>query len=181
MRLTAATGLLLAMAGIIGGCPPEDYDNLQDATLVEVNRIRNDDTLSAQEMRLRLLELGLSPSTINGLLRGERLGNQYGGDLRTAYQKVKAQALDTLTADEIQIYADEASAVDTGDDLTVTLTDSDAQAILELFEAHAISTPDELADYLANTGEAISERVPDTTLEALFIDFDPDLLLTQLP
>ena len=88
------------------GCPPEDYPALVPATLQQIDPIVNSTTLTPQQQRVQLEALGVVPETINSLLRNERTGNQYGGDLRTAYTKVTLPNFVLLTPDEVQIYGD---------------------------------------------------------------------------
>ncbi len=164
-----------------GGCPSELYSNTLDAALDEIDMIREDSNLTAQEMRIALAELGISERTINALLIDERLANQYGGDLRSAYAKVVEPDLKALTPDEIQIYGDEASAVDSSDDLDVELTDNEALTIRNWFERRNVATPAELVVALEDSSTVISDETLADTLEALFIDFDSDLLLAELP
>ena len=155
--------------------------NAWPATLTDVDAIRNDTDLTAQEKRAALEDLGFSPLAINGLLRTERLSNQYGGDLRTAYEKVVAEQFNKLTPDEVQIYADEASTVDTG--FSYTLTDVQAQAIVDLFVGQEITSRVALSDLLDDPIRvaALSTDIPDGVLNDVFVEFDSSQLLDQLP
>jgi len=164
---------------MIAGCPPEDYDAVAPATLAEIDLIRNDADLTVQEQRTQLEALGLSPLLVNALLQDQRLGNQYGGDLRTAYGKIVEPDLSGLTPDEIQIFGDEASALD--DELEVALTDEEAQAMVIFFDQYHLSTPAELDTFLAESPGSVPGKIPDGVLQALFVDFDPSLLLPSLP
>lgn len=180
MRTTAAFLVLGAAALLVCGCPREDFPAAAPVTLEEIDPIRNDPGLTVQEKRARLEELGLAPLTINALLRGERLGNQFGGDLRTAYAKVTAPDFQALTPDEIQIYGDAASQLDSADDLNVTLTDDQAQKIVEFFFRQDISSAEQLEAYL-DAGGSVPAAIPAGVLEDLFVAFDPARLLPELP
>ena len=177
LPLMLLTGAVL----LVVGCPSENYDSLVPTTVADIDLIRNDANLAPQEKRTLLAELGVSPSTINGLLLTERLGNQYGGDLRTAYTKVIAPDFLDLTPDEIQVYGDEASVANREGTLNVNLTDGEAQAIVMFFEANNISSPTELEAFLNDTANSVPGDIPDGVLRELFIDFDPSLLLPRLP
>ena len=100
-----------ALLVLIGACEVPLLDAL-NPTLGQVASIRDNNDLTAQEKRTALENLGLTPIVINGILGSERTGNQFGGDLRTAYNKVTAEQFNELTPDEVQIFADEASEVD---------------------------------------------------------------------
>ncbi len=178
MRTIPAVLLVLGICLGLGGCPPENFDNVLPITQGDVNRILNREGLSAQEMRAELATFGVSPRTINALLADERLGNQYGGDLRSAYTQVVEPDLTALTPDEVQIYGDEASAVDEADDLDVTLSDAEAQAVVDFFVSNNLSSPADVEQELQN-GEPAG--VPDGMIRALFVDFDSSVLLPRLP
>lgn len=169
----------VAVSVLVGGCPPESYDNLAPATLRAINRIVDDNDLTPQEKRTELEALGLSPMTVNVLLQEERLANQFGGDLRTAYVKVTTPDYRALTPDEIQLYGDEASEVDTT--LEVELTDKEAQAIAQFFDDEEISSPEDLEAFLEDSDNEVPEVIPDGVLRSLFVDFDPTRLLSRLP
>lgn len=173
-------GVVLLMGLALSGClPPEQFESAAPATLSEIDPIRDNEDLTPQQMRSQLEELGLSPPTINALLKDERLGNQFGGDLRTAYTKVTAPSFTKLTPDEIQVYGDEASSVD--EELNVSLTDEEAQAIVTLFQANDLSSPEKLEAFLNNPSNTVPSEIPDGVLSALFLDFDAALLLPRLP
>ncbi len=171
--------VILAAVLTLGGCPPEDYPQAAPTTMDVVNDVVDDGTLTAQEKREQLGELGLSPLVINQLLRDERFGNQFGGDLRSAYEKVTNNRLLALTPDEIQIYADGATQVD--DDFNTSIADSEARPISQFFEEFGILSADELEAYLDTPGNTVPDAIPDGVLRTLFVDFDPDLLLPILP
>jgi len=179
MRYDLLRAAVLGLILLVGGCPPENYPNLAPATLADVDRIRNDDTLTAQEQRAQLAALGFSPLTINALLQDKPLANQFGGDLRSAYQKVVAPDFLALTPDEIQIYATKASEVD--DALNVDWDDTAALNIRDLFAREDLSSADELAAFLDAFPGSVPTGVTVEELRSVFVDFDPDLLLTELP
>jgi hypothetical protein len=180
MRLSA-TVLIIGLLVLTWGCPPEDYPNIVNPTLRDINLIRNDTDLNAQEKRAELEALGIDPFTINAILRTERTANQFGGDLRTAYDKVVGGRMNELTPDEVQIYGDSASALDTQDTLDVSITDDGAQAIVSFFQQERITTRDELTVYLNNADNTVPSNVPENVLKPLFVDFDPQRLLPKLP
>ncbi|MEW6250401.1 MAG: hypothetical protein AB1716_07125 [Planctomycetota bacterium] len=173
--------LVSAAAILLTGCPPENYPNVVGTTISEVDRVRNDEDLTPQQKRDSLAQQGFAPTTINALLSTERLANQFGGDLRTAYVKVTGGQLLDMTPDEVQIYGDEASGVTDTDQLDVVIEDAEAQAIVTLFQQNRIRTPEDLSDFLANPDSVIPSDIPPDVLRPLFIEFDPDLLLPELP
>jgi len=149
--------------------------------LQDVTRIRDNADLTAQQKRAQLADLGLSTTLINAVLQDERLGNQYGGDLRTAYEKVTDGRLNALTPDEVQIYADEASDTDSG--FTYDLTDEEAQAIVSFFKNNRIATQDDVSAFLDDPAKSvnISKDIPENSLRDLFVDFDTSKLIEKLP
>ncbi len=175
-----ATGALFLLVLAAAGCNPEVFRSTVPATLDEINRIVDNSALTPQEQRQRLTDLGISASTINALLRSVRTGNQFGGDLRTAWDKVTGGTFTWLTADEIQIYGDGASAVDAGDDLSVTLTDDEAATAVVFFTDFGINTGEQLGSFLDQGGEPTGSIDPNV-YRALFVDFDPNALIPDLP
>lgn len=174
--------LSFVLAGVLllaGGCPPENYDSLLPTTLEAIDRIRNDTDVSPDQQRHELAALGLSPEVINALLRDRVFANQYGGDLRTAYEKVIAENLTGLTPDEVQIYAEGAKAVDKT--LDFDLDDTGAQAIVNFLRANELSSRAQLQAYLADPANEVPRSVPDDVLEPLFVEFDPAKVLERLP
>ena len=125
-------------------------------------------------------DLGFDPIAINALLIDERLANQFGGDLRTAYTKVTGGRFDLLTPDEVQVFGDEASAVSTSG-LDVAIKDDQAQAIVSFFQSNNIRTPTDLSNYLADPQNVVPTAIPSNVLTPLFVDFDTSLLLPKLP
>lgn len=172
-------GGVVALAALCG-CQPTGFPASVDATLDEIDRIVDNTDLSPQEKRSRLEALGLSPAVINGLLRDERTGNQFGGDLRSAVGKVVGAQFASLTPDEIQIYADEASAAD--GPLNVTLSDAQAQAIVSLFADENIQAAVDLDAFLDDPANVagLPELITEDTLRDVFVDFDPTRLFERL-
>lgn len=173
--------VVLAGATLLCGCPAENFDNTLSGTLEEIDRIVDDADLDPNEKRIELASLGLSAEVINALLKDELFANQYGGDPRTAYNKVVGNRLNDLTPDEVQIYAGDASNLDDEDDISVNINDQQAQAIVDFFEEFGISSADELEVFLDTSGNAVPDTIPDGALRTLFVDFDPTLLLPGLP
>lgn len=173
----------LAVLGLIvvplAGCLPELYPDTTPATLREINRIRNDTSLTAQQKRTALEALGITPLTINGLLRSERTANQFGGTLRTAYNKVVEPDLRKLTPDEVQLYGDGASEVSST--INVAFTDTAALAIVEFLRAEDLQTPTELAAFLDDSNNTVPARVDIANLRAVFVNFTPTDILPILP
>lgn len=165
---------LAALAGTsLAGCGQANFDNAVNTDLTQVDRIRSDATLEPQEKRERLARMGFDEVTINALLRDVRLGNQFGGDLESALDKVVGGSYATLTPDEVQAYGD-------ATDLT-TFSDESAQAIADLFVDRSINTADELQEYLDDPARVISGQIDVTSLSDVFVDFNPDDALDALP
>jgi len=183
VRYLVSFSLCLLVVTLPGGCPAENYENRAAATLDQINRIATNSSLSVQERRARLRNLGLSDSTINAFLRTERLGNQFGGDLRTAYTKLVESRFTELTPDEVQIFGDQASLADTTGQLSVRLNDDEAQAVVDFFRDNGLNSKDALKAWLDVTGNEPPDTIPDAadTLRGLFVDFDLSLLLPRLP
>ena len=171
---------IAALALLLGACDVQ-LPNAFPTTLKDVDEIRNNSNLTAQEKRTALAALGFSPTVINALLTSERTANQYGGDLRSVYDKVKDERFNELTPDEVQLYGDEASDVD--DEISFTLTDEQAQAIVDFFQDNSVATRNELIAFLEDPVKVatISSEIPSDALNDLFVDFDPDALLESLP
>ena len=181
---TVCLGMLLSAALLLSGCPLDNYPTLAgepNANITAIDRIRNNTNLTPQQQRQQLADLGFDAVTINALLSSVRLANQYGGDLRTAYTKVTSNQFNRMTPDEVQIYGDEATAVDPNGTLQISLTDPQAQAIVNLFTSANIQNKSDLSAYLADPANVIPSTIPANTLKPLFIDFDPQKLLPKLP
>lgn len=168
-------GALLAL----GGCGLDTFYSTLPPTLREIDAIAADDSLSPQEKRLRLEELGLEPLVINAVLADQRTANQFGGDLRSAYDKVVGGQFDQMTPDEIQLYNDAARSA--SNTISFTLSDAEAQAIRDLFVNNDIQTEAELSAFLANPENEVPAPIPDGALQQLFVDLDPALVRDQLP
>ncbi len=171
--------LLVSAVGLLVGCPPEHFPDAVPPTIPDIARISQDASLSVQEKRAQLEALGLSPLTVNVILRGERLGNQLGGDLRTAYEKVVGDRLTELTPDEVQFYGDGARTVDST--LSTQFGDATAQEIVSFLQKYDLRNRTQLGVFLGQHPELVPTAIPDGVLKALFVDFDPDRLLSQLP
>lgn len=160
------------------GCGLTSAPDAIDSYTVDVDRIRNDTTLSAQQRRVQLRELGLTDTTINGLLRSERTGNQYGGDLRSAYDKVHGDTYNTMTPDEVQLFGDAARSANGP---SFQFTDAQAQAIADLFRNQDLRSATDVTTYVNNPDVEIPDAIPDGALTQLFVDFDETEILDQLP
>ncbi len=180
-RMLAAASFLAFALLLSAGCGPENFPSMADATLADANRIVGDGDLTPNEKRVELTALNFSPLEINLLLRSERTGNQFGGDLRSAYEKVTGEGLATLTPDEIQIYGDQASDVD--DALNVSFNDETALDIQRFFEQNGLNAREDLEAFLDDDANAalIPAETDEAELRGVFVDFDPDRLLDRLP
>jgi hypothetical protein len=172
MILTVITGTGLALAS---GCGQTDYPAALDATLEEVDQIRdpNQDMLTPSEKRDALAAFGIDPVTINGLLEGERLANQFGGDLSSAYEKVANDRLPDLTPDELQYYAD---ATD-----TTTYGDAEAQAIVDFFAANEINSLADVEDFITDPTKVLPSDIDETSLRSVFVDTSLDTVRDKVP
>ena len=168
MRLFSA-----AVLCVLVGCGIPTPSGALGTTLDDVTKISGDANLSASEKRAQLSALGISDIIINGLLRGERLGNQFGGDLRSAFDKVSGDRFPELTPDEIQVYGDAAAFT--------TYSDTEAAAIANLFVDHGITSASELNTFLDDPSTVLPTEIDETNLRSTFVDFDPDNVLSQLP
>lgn len=155
------------------GCGQTNFDAALPLTLEEVDEIRNNENLEPQEKRDLFASFGISETTINGLLAEERLANQFGGDLQSAFDKVVGDALSTLTPDEVQVYGD-ATAV-------TTYEDEQALAIAGFFADNNIGSPEDLRSALDAPATQVPDAIDVSDMEAVFIDTDPDEVADQLP
>ncbi|MBU0638798.1 MAG: hypothetical protein KKB50_08035 [Planctomycetes bacterium] len=171
--------LVVAALLLLSGCQPGHFDDALPTTFDVIDLIRSDTDLSVQQKREQFAELGLSPLMINVMLQDETFGNQYGGDEVSAWQKVSGERFTELTPDEIQIYAD--AAVRADENVSIDITDAEAQAIVDLFAEYEISSPDDLSDFIADPTTEVPSSITEATLQELFIDFDPDKILDLLP
>ena len=171
------TLVALLVAPALLGCPAENFPNAIDAFQANVDAVVNNTNLTPQERREKLYELGLSPTAVNGLLRSVRLGNQFGGTLRSAYDKVVGGQYAALTPDEIQFYGDTARSTGTGTDFTIT--DAQAQAVADLFVAQNLNTAQQVDVFINTPGSDIPPTIPNDLLKKLFVEFDPALVVDQ--
>jgi hypothetical protein len=182
MRLIVLVPLVLSTGALtlLVGCPPEDYASLLPPTLAEITAIHDDTTLSPPEMRSRLAELGLDPVTINAVLQDKTLANQFGGTLRTAYDKLASGNFTALTPDEIQIYASQVNGIDPT--ISVQLSDAQAQDLLTMFQSNDLQNPTQVAAWLDTPGNFVPSSITDgaTVVRNLFVDFDFHSLLPIL-
>lgn len=172
MRNSLWTAGMLAL-GLLAGCGAEYTQGMLGTNTTDVDRIRNDSTLTLQQKRQALADLGISESTINALLRDQRLGNQGGGDLTSAYNKVVDGLLATLTPDEIQAYGD-ATAV-------TTFSDDQAQRIADFLAARSLNTSAQLKAYLDDNTNPVPSQIDVTALTGVFVTFDPKGVVDKLP
>lgn len=165
----AAGGLLFLIA-----CGAQNLDTfLGGATLDQVDDIRNDVALEPQEKRDALAGLGFDDVTINGILRAVEFGNQFGGTITTAFNKVVNGEMATLTPDEVQIYADESGAGSFSDDA--------ARRLVEFFADNGVTTRESLGAVLDDPAVEFVSGLSEDTVRAVFVDFDPDDLIESLP
>src|SRR5262245_56587908 len=87
IRNTFWTIGILSILGLVG-CGADSVNGMLDTNTVAVEAIRSDVMLMLEEKRDEFVVLGISQLIINGLLRDQWLGNQYGGDLTSAFNKV---------------------------------------------------------------------------------------------
>lgn len=173
------TVLLSPLLTLAWGCEISSFPNAIPASLGDVNAIRNDSDLSSAEKRDELAGLGVDQLTINAILVRDRTGNQFGGDLESALEKVTGGRLSDLTPDEVQIYTDAAAEEDTNIDFDIT--DEAAAATVQLFVENDIDSSDALSTFLNDSNSEISSDIPEDFLETVFLDFDANLLLSKLP
>jgi hypothetical protein len=178
-KLATLFGSLAALSLMMGGCP-ENFDAAVGATQEEIDRIVDDDDLRPEQKRTALESLGLSAQTINAILIDETLANQFGGDLRSAYNKVVAGQYRELTPDEVQFYG---QAANDDSSIATDYTDTQAQSIVDFFAANRVDNAAELESVLSAPGnEALAPAgVPRAPFAGLFVDFVPADILDQLP
>lgn len=180
MRTYAIATITVLTAAMVGGCPEATRTEFP-TNFLDANRIIQDGDLTPQERREELRLLGITDSAINALMRNDRLGNQFGGDLRSAFNKVTTNNYQDLTPDELQFFGDEASDVDTN--INGRLEDEEAQAVANLFQDEDIDSPGELSVFLDDPANEVKipDAIPDGVLRELFVDFDTDQLIDRLP
>lgn len=160
------------------GCGTVDFPAALGGSTLDVDRIVGDADLTGQEKRDQLAALGFSQTTINALLRDTRTANQFGGTLTTAFNKLTSGRLNELTPDEIQIYAD--AAEDAGGP-SVNIADDAALGIADFFIANSILTREDLEQVLADPSIEIPGIISVGSLTDVFVDFDPNEVIEQLP
>ena len=166
----------LAIFGLLAlgvGCGWRPYPASLVVNAETIDAIIADGTLDPQQKRDALAALDIDEVTINGLLRDERLANQFGGTLRGAYDKVVDEQMNTMTPDEIQLYGDATGIVEYDDD--------EAQAIVDFFEEAEITSADELEEYLDDVTQELPSDINDSDLSGVFIDTDTDVVLDEIP
>jgi hypothetical protein len=170
MMMVAGIGV-----GLLMGCGQTQFPNALDPTLEQVNSIRDSDSLDPQEKRDALAAFGIDPVTINGLLVDERLANQFGGDLSSAYQKVANNRMTELTPDEVQHYGD-------ATDIT-SYSDEEAQAIFEFLNetGDGISSRDELRGFLDDPTSVLPTEIDETVLRNVFVETGLSVVRDKLP
>lgn len=160
-------------AAVMGGCGVTDLPNAYDTNLDEVNRIRDNTRLTPQQRRDALAALGIDELVINAILRDQRTSNQFGGTLRTAFEKVTGDMLNEMTPDEVQLY---------GDGTAVTsYSDAEALAISNLFADEAILSRDDLEALLDDAQFQLPSTISEANLRSIFVTFDPNDLIDSLP
>ena len=178
MRRKRFLATTVAAIGVMvgAGCGQPCYPDALDVTLEQVDLIRNSDTLEPQEMRDALAEYGLDPVTINALLSDIRLANQFGADysppLTCAYDKVTGDQLRSMTPDEVQYYGD---ATD-----QATLTDAEAQAIVDLFQDNEIDSLTGLEEWLSEPANELPEEIDEVNLRGVFVDTSTEYVWDKL-
>jgi hypothetical protein len=175
MLRLAGLGLV---ALVLTGCPTT-FENTLPPLLTDVATVRDSTTLTSQQKRQRLVDMGLTPEVINGILVDERTANQFGGDLRSAYLKVTNAEFASMTPDEVQLYDDAAGAADAT--AALNLTDAQAQAIVDVLVTNNIQTKDDMTAFLDNANNVIPAGVPSGSLKTIFVDFDPSKIADKVP
>lgn len=174
VRIAAVIGTVAGLALLgLAGCGQFNFERDLPITLEDLNAIRSDTSLEPEEKRAALEELGIDPVVINGLLRDERLANQFGGSLTTAYEKVVGDRFSDLTPDEIQFYAQTAA--------DITYSDAEAQVIRNFFADTAINDAPSLEAFLDDSTSFLDPDIDGENLRAVFVDADPDDVLLELP
>lgn len=172
MKKYLTVGLSIHALAIFA-CNPINFDAALNTTIEDVDEIRNDAGLSSQEKREALAELGIDDVTINGLLQGERLGNQFGGDLVSAFEKITGDRYSDLTPDELQVYGDATGLTN--------YSDAVAQEIADFFVEEGINSSDELEAALDDPETVLPQALVEDNLRDIFVEFDPDDVLATLP
>jgi hypothetical protein len=61
------------------------------------------------------------------------------------------------------------------------VSDSEAAAVVRLLSDNDLRTSGDLNVYLADNANSVPSAIPENLLQDVFLDFDPDLLLDELP
>lgn len=165
-----AAALVLLMAA---GCGANHFTSELPIDPQGLEDITDNGALSPQEKRDALAALGIEPEVINALLIDERLANQFGGTLTTAYNKVVDGRLAAMTADEVQLYGD-ATAVTTYDD-------EEALAIVSFFVKDDLQSTDDLSAYLDSPAADLPAAIDETNLRSVFLTTPTSTVRDQLP
>ncbi|MBN2446126.1 MAG: hypothetical protein JXO22_05350, partial [Phycisphaerae bacterium] len=113
------------------------------------------------------------------LLSGDSYGNQYGGDLESAYEKITGDRFTELTPDEVQYYYDAAATAD--EDLDYDVDDAVADAVVTFFRDHSLDSAAAVSVYIDDPANDVLPDIPDGFLQDVFVDFDPIEVEDQLP
>ena len=168
-RLLFIAPLCLTLAGC--GVNNDLLPAAEPEYLQRVNAIR-DGSGTAEQKRQDLMDVGITdPVILNGILRGERVGNQFGGTEESAFEKVVDERYTDMTPDEIQLYGD--AAVEAGTDFSATINDVQAQAMADFFRSNSINSPDELQAFLDDPANEVPAAITATDMRTLFVDVDP--------
>ncbi len=166
------------VCGFSLGCGTTDFPNDVPANTADVDEIVSDTDLMGQEKRDQLAALGFSQTTINSLLRDDTTANEFGGDLTSAFNKITGGQLNQLTPDEVQLYV---GAVEDAGGPSVNMPDDGAQASVDYFVLNGVTTRAELETALANPAIDVPGVIPTGALPDVFVDFDPNEVISQLP
>jgi hypothetical protein len=67
------------------------------------------------------------------------------------------------------------------DNFNTTVSDAQAQALADFFSQNAVDSPADVSDFLNSPTAELPADVDEDTLQAVFVDFDPDGVTDQLP
>jgi hypothetical protein len=172
-KLAIATTISGMTLMSVVGCGQTEFGAALDATLAQVERIRGDESLEPREKRDALAEFGIDAVTINGLLQAERLANQFGGDLSSAFEKVSNDRLSEMTPDEVQYYGDATEVT--------TYGDAEAQAIVALFVDNNLDSRADLEGFLDDPATEVPAAIDETNLREVFVDTSLEDVRAKLP
>lgn len=162
-----------------GGCTPQTFPESVGVTSGAIDAIRDNTELTGTQKREALAAAGLDPVLINAVLKNDRTSNQFGGTLRTAFDKVTTSGrLDELTPDEMQLYSD---AVESELGTSNGLTDVSAQAIVKLLTDNNLTSLDSLKTFIDDPANEIPADIPNDFLKNVLVEFNHDLLIPKLP